>query len=191
METLEYRQLIETALQEDLGERGDVTSQAVDDRPCQALLLSKDRGILAGVDIFTSVFKHLDPQTEVEFYINNGQPLKPGDRVAKILGQSRTILAAERTALNFLSLLSGIATQTRMFVDTAFRYGRAEILDTRKRLLRAVADLNYMTHRIDQFYRGAKITRSIIELRNAVLTSILIVRAALANNRSLGCHHVE
>jgi len=134
MESLEYRQLIETALQEDLGEQGDVTSQAVDDQPCQALLLSKDRGILAGVDIFTAVFNHMDPQTEVEFYINNGQPLKPGDRVAKILGQSRTILAAERTALNFLSLLSGIATQTRMFVDTAARYGRAEILDTRKTL---------------------------------------------------------
>lgn len=67
----------------------------------------------------------------------------------------------------------------------------AGIMRSRKRLLRAAADLDYLTHRIEQFYRGAKITRSIIELRNAILTSILIVRAALANNRSRGCHHVE
>ena len=67
----------------------------------------------------------------------------------------------------------------------------AGIMRSRKRLLRAAADLNYLTHRIDQFYRGAKITRSIIELRNAVLTSILIVRAALTNTLSRGCHYVE
>ncbi len=134
MGTLEYRQLIETALQEDLGDRGDITSQAMDNSPCEAVLLSRDQGILAGADVFTTVFKHLDPRAEVEFYIKNGQSLKPGDRVARIQGHSRAILAAERTALNFLSFLSGIATQTRILVDTAARHGRAEILDTRKTL---------------------------------------------------------
>ncbi len=134
MNAVEYRQLIELALREDLGELGDVTSQAMNDKSCEAVLFSKDMGILAGSEIFTVVYKHLDPQTNVEFYFQDGQSLKPGDRVACIQGFSRAILTAERTALNFLSFLSGIATETRKFVDTAAKYGRAEILDTRKTL---------------------------------------------------------
>ena len=67
----------------------------------------------------------------------------------------------------------------------------AGIIRSRKRLTRAQADLDYMSHRIEQFYRGAKLTRRIIELRNSVLASIIIVRSALANPVSKGCHFVE
>ena len=67
----------------------------------------------------------------------------------------------------------------------------AGIIRTRKRLFRAEADLNYLSHRIGRFYRDAKITRRIVELRNSVLTATLIVRAALANNASRGCHYIE
>ena len=67
----------------------------------------------------------------------------------------------------------------------------AGIIRSRKRLTRAQADLDYISHRIEQFYRGAKLTRRIIELRNSVLASIIIVRSALANPVSKGCHFVE
>lgn len=67
----------------------------------------------------------------------------------------------------------------------------AGIIRSRKRLTRAQADLDYLSHRIEQFYRGAKLTRRIIELRNSVLASIIIVRSALANPVSRGCHFVE
>jgi L-aspartate oxidase len=67
----------------------------------------------------------------------------------------------------------------------------AGIIRNRKRLERALADLNYLSHRIEQFYRQATIGRSIIELRNAVLAAHLIVSAAYSNARSLGCHYIE
>jgi L-aspartate oxidase len=67
----------------------------------------------------------------------------------------------------------------------------AGIIRSRKRLLRALADFNYLSHRIEQFYRGARITRRILELRNGITAGTLIVQSALANRRSLGCHYVE
>ncbi len=77
----------------------------------------------------------------------------------------------------------------RTIQSTMWNY--AGIIRTRKRLQRALADLNYLAHRIEQFYREAKLTRGIIELRNGVLTAELIVRAALANRTSRGCHYIE
>ena len=67
----------------------------------------------------------------------------------------------------------------------------AGIIRNRKRLERALADLNYLSHRIEQFYRQATVSRSIIELRNAVLAAHVIVSAAYSNARSLGCHYLE
>jgi L-aspartate oxidase len=67
----------------------------------------------------------------------------------------------------------------------------AGIIRNGKRLERALADLNYLSHRIEQFYKQAKISRSIIELRNAVLAANVIVSAAYSNSRSLGCHYIE
>ena len=65
------------------------------------------------------------------------------------------------------------------------------IIRSRKRLLRAFADLDYLSHRIEQFYRAAKLTKRIIELRNSVLAANLIVRAAFTNPHSRGCHFIE
>ncbi|HEQ70928.1 MAG TPA: hypothetical protein ENN69_00425 [Spirochaetia bacterium] len=67
----------------------------------------------------------------------------------------------------------------------------AGIVRNRKRLSRALSDLNYLAHRVEKFYRQARITRTIIELRNSVLTASLIVRAAQANKSSCGCHFIE
>ena len=77
----------------------------------------------------------------------------------------------------------------RTIQSTMWNY--AGIIRTSKRLQRALADLNYLTHRIEQFYREAKLTRGIIELRNSVVAAELIVRAALANRVSRGCHYIE
>ncbi|MFQ3620053.1 MAG: L-aspartate oxidase, partial [Spirochaetales bacterium] len=65
------------------------------------------------------------------------------------------------------------------------------IIRTKKRLLRALSDLNYLHHRIEQFYKEARITRELLELRNAVLTALAITRAALRNEKSIGCHYRE
>jgi L-aspartate oxidase len=67
----------------------------------------------------------------------------------------------------------------------------AGIMRSRKRLERALADFDYLSHRVDQFYRGARISRRILELRNGILTANLIVQAALANPVSVGCHYIE
>jgi nicotinate-nucleotide pyrophosphorylase (carboxylating) len=128
-------QLIDQALEEDLGSEGDVTSIAIFGEEKGSLhLISKDTGILAGTDIFRKVFQRVDPDTRVNFIHNDGQPLKPGDIVAEISGRTDSLLSAERTALNFISFLSGIATGTKRLVDAARRHGKAQILDTRKTL---------------------------------------------------------
>ncbi len=132
MEKRDYQPLIELALEEDLGELGDITTQAIASAPCRALLLSKDEGILAGEEVFQAVFQRLDPEVRVDFLLHDGDSLKPGDKVAAVEGISGSVLSAERTALNFLSFLSGIATQTHLFVEEAARHGTAQILDTRK-----------------------------------------------------------
>ena len=77
----------------------------------------------------------------------------------------------------------------RAIQSTMWNY--AGIIRSRKRLLRAQADLDYLSHRIEQFYRGVQLTRRIIELRNGVLTASIIVRSALANSISKGCHYIE
>ncbi len=128
-------QLIDQALEEDLGSEGDVTSIAIFGKEKGSLrLISKDTGILAGTDIFRKVFQRVDPDTRVNFIHNDGQPLKPGDIVAEISGRTGALLSAERTALNFISFLSGIATGTKRLVDAARQHGKAQILDTRKTL---------------------------------------------------------
>lgn len=126
-------QLIEMALEEDLGKAGDVTSAALDvcDR-LSLVLLSKDSGVLAGIEMFRRVFIQVDPDTVVRLLRKDGDTIEPGDVVAEIDGSVESVLSAERVALNFLSFLSGIATTTRRFVDEARRCGKIGILDTRK-----------------------------------------------------------
>jgi nicotinate-nucleotide pyrophosphorylase (carboxylating) len=133
MKKADFIPLIKRALQEDLGSLGDVTSRAIFIKESgRAVLLSKDSGILAGALVFTEVFRRVDPKIQVSFSFQDGDHIAPGDRVALLSGRVRSILQAERTALNFLSLLSGIATRTNTFVNAALEKGKACILDTRK-----------------------------------------------------------
>ena len=129
----DYVPLVRMALQEDLGELGDITSQAVvPDGERSATLWSKDDGILAGEEVFRTVLREVDPTAVVQFQAHDGARLTRGMRVASVRARAISILSAERTAINFIAFLSGIATATRRLVDLAG--GRAVILDTRKTL---------------------------------------------------------
>ena len=128
-----FESLLELAVQEDLGSVGDVTSQAIfKDETTQAVLYSKDEGVLAGTDFFTRVYHRIDPSVKVEFKKNDGDFLHRGDLVAVIYGKTLSILSAERISLNFLGYLSGIASSAKRMKDIAG--GHTTILDTRKTL---------------------------------------------------------
>jgi nicotinate-nucleotide pyrophosphorylase (carboxylating) len=125
-------EIIIKALREDIGE-GDHTSLST--IPAHALgkarLLIKEDGVLAGVDIARKVFYHTDDRILMNQFIEDGTRVKKGDVAFEVSGDSISLLTAERTALNFMQRMSGIATQTRMMVD-AIEGLPAKILDTRK-----------------------------------------------------------
>jgi len=124
--------IIDLALAEDLG-HGDITSDILipPDLPGKASVIIKERGILAGIEVAKKVFQRVDPSLKVDILIEDGTKVKPKDVAATISGRIISILKAERTALNFLQRLSGIATQTAEYV--ARTKGLAVyITDTRK-----------------------------------------------------------
>ncbi|MGI8601487.1 MAG: carboxylating nicotinate-nucleotide diphosphorylase [Verrucomicrobiales bacterium] len=125
-------QLIAAALEEDIGP-GDVTTQffVAAQATAQARIFAKQSGVLAGVATAAAVFEAVDPSLQISVTRNDGERLEAGGTVLEISGSTRSILTAERTALNFVQRLSGIATLTRQFVD-AVAGTRARILDTRK-----------------------------------------------------------
>jgi nicotinate-nucleotide pyrophosphorylase (carboxylating) len=126
-----YRELVRRALAEDFG-WGDVTTEGVIDstQKARAVILAKSRCVLAGLDIASEAFRQLDPVVAITVNRQDGDLCDPGVVVAEYQGHAAALLTAERTALNFLQRLSGIATLTRRFVDAAG--GRITVLDTRK-----------------------------------------------------------
>ena len=134
-----YRELVRRALAEDFG-WGDVTTESVieRDQKAHAVILAKSDCVLAGLDIASEAFRQLDPSVSVVCHRKDTDRCEPGTVVAEYRGHAAGLLTAERTALNFIQRLSGIATLTRRFVDLAA--GRITILDTRKTtpLLRAL-----------------------------------------------------
>jgi len=123
---------IRRALAEDLGP-GDITSECFipANHRSSARIVAKENGVLAGTDVALEVFRQIDPSIEVELLKNDGEVIAPGDNILNAHGPTRALLSAERTALNFLQRLSGIATLTRRFVDNVAGT-KAVILDTRK-----------------------------------------------------------
>lgn len=119
------------ALQEDRG-GGDVTSETVLDREARARgrLVAKAPGRLAGVGVFARTFELCDPEVRVECLAQDGAAVVPGDVLVRLEGRAWALLTAERTALNFVQRMSGIATLTAAYVERAA--GGARILDTRK-----------------------------------------------------------
>jgi len=123
---------VRRALAEDLG-TGDITSETFipDSHRSQALIIAKEDCVVAGMDAAVEVFRQVDPKIQVELLEKDGDHVAKGEQVLRAEGPTRLLLAAERTALNFLQQLSGVATLTRQFVD-AVSGTKALILDTRK-----------------------------------------------------------
>jgi nicotinate-nucleotide pyrophosphorylase (carboxylating) len=123
---------IKEALKEDIGS-GDVTSNLLIPPHArgEARVIAKTRGIFCGERLVRELFRIVDPKVKLEFRVHNGGRLRPGKTVFKMRGHVRSILKAERTMVNFISHLSGVATKTRQFVDRVKKYP-ALILDTRK-----------------------------------------------------------
>ena len=128
-----YRDLVRRALDEDVRD-GDVTTEAIVPADVQArgTFLIKSEGVLAGLDVAFEVFRQLDkgPVGSFAVRVRDGEWCRPGTEVADVVAPARTLLVGERTALNFLQRMSGIATLARRFAEAA--NGRIAILDTRK-----------------------------------------------------------
>jgi nicotinate-nucleotide pyrophosphorylase (carboxylating) len=126
-----YREAVRRALAEDLG-WGDVTTEATVDPQSRARgnIIAKADCVIAGLDIAAEAFRQLDPAVVFTKNVEDGHRCSPGTSVAVVRGSAAAMLTAERTALNFLQRLSGIATVTRRFVDATG--GGITVLDTRK-----------------------------------------------------------
>jgi len=125
--------LISLALKEDLGSKGDITTQTLipANHKSSAFIIAKEPGIIAGLHLISAIYKRLSRQIKVTLKVKDGSRVKPGQVVATIKGPTRAILTGERTVLNFLQRLSGIATLTSQFATQAKPHG-VKILDTRK-----------------------------------------------------------
>lgn len=124
--------LIKQALAEDITSE-DITTNAVmpDAVTGEVDLICKQDGIVAGLDVFERVFKLLDESTKVEFYCQDGDAVENGQKMAKVTGDIRVLLSGERTALNYLQRMSGIATYTNS-ITKLLAGSKTKLLDTRK-----------------------------------------------------------
>lgn len=124
--------LILQALREDITSE-DITTNSV--MPCyqagEVELICKQDGVIAGLDVFKRVFELLDEKTEVAFYCKDGDIVKKGEKIGLVRGDIRVLLSGERTALNYLQRMSGIATYTRGIADL-LKGTKTKLLDTRK-----------------------------------------------------------
>ena len=126
------RPAVVAALAEDVG-GGDVTTEACIEAAtsAQAVIVAKAEGVLAGIEVARLVFEVVDPGVRFAALLHDGAAVTPGAEVARLFGPARSILTGERTALNFVQRLSGVATRTRAFVQRLHGTG-TRLLDTRK-----------------------------------------------------------
>lgn len=128
----EITAIVRHALEEDLGS-GDVTTECIvpTELWLSGCLVAREAGVIAGLEIACLVFTQLDERVQFEMLVMDGEAVKPMQELARVSGPGRALLTGERTALNLLQRISGIATQTRCYVE-AVRGTQAVILDTRK-----------------------------------------------------------
>lgn len=124
--------LVRRALLEDIGP-GDLTTEATipADRLCTAVIVAKEEGILCGQSVAQMVFRVMDPSLTYEVLVPEGSSITPGQEVARIAGCARSVLTAERVALNFLQRMCGIATLTNRLSES-IKYYHARLVETRK-----------------------------------------------------------
>lgn len=125
--------IVRAALLEDIGHGGDLTTDAIvpPDRRASANIVSRKAGVSAGIDAARFAFSLLDPGAKVHVHVEDGERVQPGQTIATIECSARALLTGERTALNLMCRLSGIATATRALVDAIEAY-RAQVVCTRK-----------------------------------------------------------
>jgi nicotinate-nucleotide pyrophosphorylase (carboxylating) len=133
LDSQELARTVEAALREDLGREGDITTDAVIPEECtgRGCLAARADLVLAGIPVAREVFRILDPELRFEELCRDGEDVEEGETVAMVIGAAAPILRGERTALNFLMRMSGIATLTRSAVNE-IAHTQAKILDTRK-----------------------------------------------------------
>lgn len=184
LSTTELDAIIALALAEDLG-TGDITSEATipAGRRCTAVILAKAPGVVAGVEVVQAVFRAVDPDVHVEILIADGTPITPPLDLITVEGPARSILAGERTALNLLGRMCGVATATRAYVDAIAGTG-ARILDTRKTMpgMRtldkyAVACGGGVNHRMG-LYDAFLIKDNHLKVAGGVTQAVALARAA-------------
>jgi nicotinate-nucleotide pyrophosphorylase (carboxylating) len=178
-----YRDLVRRALAEDIG-TGDVTTTATVDEgvPSRGVLVAKSRCVVAGLDVAAEAFRQLDPSVVIHVDHGDGTRCEPGTEIAEVHGRAAALLTAERTALNFMQRMTGIATLTRQFVDAAS--GRITILDTRKTtpLMRTLEKYSVrvgggMNHRFG-LSDGVLIKDNHVRLAGGVCAAVVRMRAA-------------
>ena len=125
-------ELILSALREDITSE-DITTNSVmrEYKNGEVDIICKQDGIIAGLEVFKRVFELLDPNTKTEFYCKDGDTVKKGEKIGLVRGDIRVLLSGERTALNYLQRMSGIATYTRNIADM-LKGSKTKLLDTRK-----------------------------------------------------------
>jgi nicotinate-nucleotide pyrophosphorylase (carboxylating) len=177
-----YRDLVRHALAEDLGS-GDVTTRAIVPAGITATgeFLAKSSCIVAGLDVAREVFRQVDPACEFVEDVRDGDRCAYGDLIARVTGPAAALLAGERTALNFLQWLSGVATETRRYVEAAG--GHVRVLDTRKTIPTFRSLLKYavrcgggVNHRMGLF-DGVLIKDNHIHIAGGVAEAVCRMRA--------------
>jgi nicotinate-nucleotide pyrophosphorylase (carboxylating) len=187
----DYVEVVGRALSEDLGPHGDITSDAVvpHDSMSRGVLVARDEGVIAGIEVAAYVFEAVDPTVVFDPLVEDGDRVPSGGHLADVSGISRSVLSAERTALNLLGRMSGVATATARFVDAVAGTG-ARIADTRKTMpgLRALDKYAVrvgggMNHRFglydavlikDNHLAVSDITRAVGMAREAVNPGVMI-----------------
>jgi nicotinate-nucleotide pyrophosphorylase (carboxylating) len=131
MSEIYLNKLLMSFLEEDLGIIGDLTSGVLPERRVEAELIAGEDFVLCGAPIFEKVFTILDSEISFSWFYEEGAYVKRGEVIGKLTGNVKTLLTCERTALNILQRLSGIATETRRYVEV-LKGSRVKLLDTRK-----------------------------------------------------------
>ena len=177
-----FARLVADALSEDIGS-GDVTTAATVPRSARGHgeLLAKSLAVVCGLDIAREVFRQVDPAIVCTFEKSDGDVCQPGDRIGVVEGPAAALLTAERTALNFLQYLSGIATLARAYVVAA--ESRVTVLDTRKTtpgyraLAKYAARCGGVTNHRAGLFDGVLIKDNHIRLAGGIGAAVDLVRA--------------
>ncbi len=194
---MKISELIKLALQEDMPE-GDITtdSMGIESRIGRAQLVAKEDLVLSGRSLFEATFTQLDPEIQIKWQFRDGDLILKGQTAASLKGNLVSIIKAERTALNFLGHLSGIATYTRCFVK-ALGESTTKILDTRKTMplyreleKRAVKDGGGTNHRLN-LSDAIMIKENHIRLAGGVEKAVSQIRETLPMAITLECASKE